>query len=119
MNYLKQTDPTSYAKIPSSVIKDALHDDLLRHGGTYIKGNKKGFTLYLNSAICKVLIWGGIGAAGVYAGPLLASIGITGAAAGASTTIIIGALGKASSKARSKGIWIKIGGKHLAGWGYQ
>lgn len=62
-----------------------------------------------------VLVWGGIGAAGVYAGPSLASIGIT----GASTGIIIGALGSASSKAGSKGIWIKIGGNHLSGWGYQ
>lgn len=54
----------------------ALIQDMLRRGGTYIKTNKHGFTLYINSALTKLIIASGSVAVTVVLGSLLASAGL-------------------------------------------
>ncbi|RMC46727.1 hypothetical protein [Lactobacillus sp. ESL0230] len=54
----------------------ALIQDMLRRGGTYIKTNKHGFTLYINSALTKLIIASGSVAVTVGLGLLLASAGL-------------------------------------------
>lgn len=99
--------------------KEALQEDMLAHGGTYIKGSKQGFTLYLNSAVCRVILWGGAGAASVAISELLSSVGLAPAAVGAVSSIVGGTIGAAGTKATSRGVWFQFQNNILVNWGYQ
>lgn len=98
----------------------ALMQDLLRHGGTYISTNKHGFTIYINSAITKVLVMAGVvGAAGIIGG-LLSSAGLGGAALANAKEIIVGVASAGGTKAMDRGIYVKFSNKgNLVSWGYQ
>lgn len=99
--------------------KNALVQDMLRRGGTYISTNKHGFTLYLNSAVCKVIFWGGTGAAAAVIGTLLAGV-LGPAGISAVQGVISGVMGIAGSKATERGIYIRFSNKgNLVSWGYQ
>ncbi|MBA1392439.1 hypothetical protein EQ500_00760 [Lactobacillus sp. XV13L] len=91
--------------------------DLMRAGGTYVTKQKHGFTVYLNSAIVKGIVWGGSGAVAAAVGTGLAAVGAGPAVIGAVSTVITDL---ASSVNTSRGIYVKFSNKgNLVSWGYQ
>ena len=117
LNALKENNPEAYAKIPESERITLLRQDMLRQGGTYIKTNSTGFTVYLNSAIVKIAKAVGVGA-------VAASIASVAATAGLSTgtaTFISSALSTLIGEIPSnRGVWIKLSNKgSLVKWGLQ
>ncbi len=123
LDSIKQNDPSLYEQIPQETINELLNEDMLRHGGTYAKIIKNGVEVYINSAITKLIVWGGAGVAGAYIVPILAVVGITGAAADAVASVVGSAILFASAKAMDLGFHASV--KNEAGiwkitdWGYQ
>lgn len=97
-----------------------LMQDLMRAGGTYIKPTKNGFTLYLNSAICKLAVWGGAAALGSAVASALTSIGAGGATTQAVKQIVKTVIKNAGTKATKRGVRIRFSTKgKMISWGYQ
>ncbi|GAD17749.1 hypothetical protein ABC628_11785 [Lentilactobacillus otakiensis] len=128
LNNIKQNNPALYAQIPQSTIDALINDDMLRHGGTYAKILssgiiKGGVEIYVNSAITKVIVWGGAGVASYYVIPILAAVGITGAVAGSISSVVAGGILSAGEKATELGFHAKVknnGGEWIiSDWGYQ
>lgn len=95
----------------------ALTQDLLRAGGTYIKTNKNGFTVYVNSAICKAAVWGGAAGVSVALSAALASAGVGGAAAAVIPKVVASVISGAGRKATERGIYVKVSKKgNLISW---
>ncbi|WEV51779.1 hypothetical protein OZX69_03520 [Lactobacillus sp. ESL0731] len=100
--------------------QEALAQDLMRHGGTYIKTHKHGFTIYLNSAIVKILVWGGATAASSVVGSLLSSVGLEGLGATAITQIVKSVIKGSASKASKRGVYVSFSNRgSYVSWGYQ
>lgn len=98
----------------------ALVQDMMRAGGTYIKTNKHGFTIYINSALTKVIVAGGSVAVAGAVGWLLAEAGLGSAAVENAKNVILFVTSSAGSKAMSRGIWVRCSNKgNLVSWGYQ
>lgn len=94
--------------------------DLMRAGGTYVNRTKNGTTLYLNSAICKLAVWGGAAALGSDVDSALTSIGAGGATIQAVKQIVKTVIKNARSKATKRGIRIRFSTKgKMISWGYQ
>lgn len=93
--------------------------DMMRHGGTYVKTNKHGFTVYINSAIVELAVAGGSGAISAVIAAALTASGhpyLAGAVASAITSIAT----RAGNKACSRGIYVKFSNTGSAiSWGYQ
>jgi hypothetical protein len=105
LNALKQNNPEAYAKLPANVIQESLQQDLLRQGGTYVKGTKNGFTLYINSALVKIAkIVGGAAIAGAVASTV-ASLGLS---AGPAAVISTGIAGVIALIPSDRGAWFKF-----------
>ncbi|MGL5900316.1 MAG: hypothetical protein ACRCZW_11770 [Lactobacillaceae bacterium] len=97
----------------------ALMQDMMRRGGTYIKTNKHGFTVYVNSAIVKLAVYGGSAAVATAIGAALTAAGhpyLAGTVAATITSIA----NSAGSKACDRGIYVRFSNKGSAiSWGYQ
>ena len=123
LNIIKQNNPAAYAAIPASVIDEALRGDLLRQGGTYVKRNKNGFSIYLNSAIVKVLRYTEIGGAAALTALVGAGIsaGSMGLAAGVSLSAVVAIITDIAAKTdASRGVVITFSTKGaLISWRQQ
>ncbi len=98
----------------------ALKQDLTRAGGTYIQPNKHGFTLYINSAICKVAVWGGAGAIAYAVATALTAAGLGSVSVNAISAIASSVINGAGAKATQRGVYIRYSTKgNMLSWGYQ
>lgn len=100
--------------------QNALMEDTLYRGGTYIKWHKGGgYTVYLNSAVCKVVIALGLG--GVAA--VVTALSATGVGASIAGPIDVSAgylIPQMGATASQRGVWIKYNKFGLkTGLGYQ
>ena len=97
-----------------------LMQDLMRAGGTYVKFHKNGFTVYINSAICKLAVYGGASVLAGAIGAVVNGIGATPLVVGAVKATVQGVIDSAGAKAAKRGIYVKFNKKgKMLGWGYQ
>lgn len=96
-----------------------LQDDLLRRGGTYIRGNKYGFTIYLNSAVCKIVVFGSTAATSAALTWLLSALGMPYAAMPTIMGAVKGIMKRSAMKATALGWWGQFNNYKLTRWGYQ
>lgn len=97
----------------------ALMQDMMRHGGTYVRTNKHGFTVYINSAIVKLAVYGGAGAISGVIATILSAAGHP-YLAGAVSNTITSIANEAGSKACRRGIYVRFSNRGSAiSWGYQ
>lgn len=117
LKVLKESNPEAYAKIPEAERSAMLRQDLLRQGGTYIKTNKNGFTVYFNSAIVKTAKIAGASAVAWAIASVAASGGLTAGPAAAISTALGGVIGSIPD---GRGVWMKFSKKgSLVTWGLQ
>lgn len=117
LNALKENNPEAYAKIPVSERTALLRQDMLRQGGTYIKTNSTGFTVYLNSAIVKTAKLAGMGAVAWAIASVAATAGLTAGPTAAISTVVGGLIGQVPD---GRGVWAKLSNEgSLVTWGLQ
>lgn len=117
LNALKENSPEAYAKISVSERTALLRQDMLRQGGTYIKTNSTGFTVYLNSAIVKTAKIAGMSAVAWGIASVAATAGLTAGPTAAISAAVGGIIGQVPD---GRGVWVKLSNKgSFVTWGLQ